>query len=40
VVLNGPGGYALTVPGTYHVVLLGSSLGLPDSNTLTLDVEP
>ena len=40
VVLNGRGGYQLTVPGTYHIVLLGSALGLPDSNTLTLHIEP
>jgi hypothetical protein len=40
VALNGPGGYSLTVPGTYHVVLLGSAIGLPDSNSLTLRLEP
>ena len=39
-VLNGPGGYRLSQPGIYHIVLLGSSLGLPDSNTLTLRVDP
>jgi Ca-activated chloride channel family protein len=39
VVLNGPGGYRFERPGTYHVVLLGASLGLADSNALRLRVE-
>jgi Ca-activated chloride channel family protein len=38
VTLNGPGGYRLTVPGTYHAVFLGSLFGLADSNTLTLEI--
>ena len=40
VTLNGPGGYELTSAGTYHVVLLGESLGLPNSNTLTIRIRP
>ena len=38
--LNGRGGYRLVRPGEYHVTLLGASLGLGDSNTLTLRIRP
>jgi len=38
VVLNGTGRYQLDTPGTYHIVLLGESLGLPNSNTLTIRI--
>lgn len=38
VVLNGEGRYELGKPGTYHVVLLGEPLGLPNSNTVTLHI--
>ncbi|HLE21671.1 MAG TPA: hypothetical protein VJB88_11180, partial [Vicinamibacteria bacterium] len=38
--LNAPGGYRLNQPGIYHIVLLGSPLGLPNSNTLTLRIDP
>ena len=40
VVLNGTGRYTLDTPGTYHIVLLGESLGLPNSNTLTIRIRP
>ena len=40
VTLNGAGGYRLDRPGLYHIVFLGSELGLPDSTQLTLRVEP
>lgn len=40
VVLNGTGCYQLDTPGTYHIVLLGESLGLPNSNTLTIRIRP
>ena len=40
VVLNGTGRYQLDTPGTYHIVLLGESLGLPNSNTLTIRIRP
>ena len=39
-VINGAGGYQIKKPGTYHIVLLGSGLGLPNSNTLTLRINP
>jgi Ca-activated chloride channel family protein len=39
-VINGAGGYQINTPGTYHIVLLGSDLGLPNSNTLTLRIDP
>lgn len=37
-VLNAAGGYQLSLPGTYHIVLLGAAIGLPNSNTLTIRV--
>ncbi len=40
VLLNGGHGYLLERPGEYHVTLLGASLGLGDSNTLTLRIRP
>ncbi len=40
VVLNGTGRFKLQTPGTYHIVLLGESLGLPNSNTLTIRIRP
>jgi len=40
VTLNGAGTYRLDRPGFYHLVFLGSDLGLPDSTQLTLRVEP
>jgi hypothetical protein len=39
-VINGVGGYAITKPGTYHIVLLGTEFGLSNSNTLTLQILP
>jgi Ca-activated chloride channel family protein len=38
VLLNGTGGYQLSQPGTYHLVLLGMAVNLPNSNTLTLHI--
>jgi hypothetical protein len=40
VVINGAGGYSITKPGTYHIVFLGAEIGLPNSNTLTIRVDP
>jgi len=40
ILLNGRGGYRLVRPGDYHVMLLGASLGVGDSNTLTLRIRP
>jgi Ca-activated chloride channel family protein len=40
VLLNGSRGYRLERPGEYRVTLLGASLGLGDSNTLTLRIRP
>ena len=40
VLLNGRRGYRLVRPGEYRVTLLGASLGLGDSNTLTLRIRP
>ena len=40
VVLNVAGGYQLSQPGTYHIVLLGRAIGLPHSNTLTVRLVP
>jgi Ca-activated chloride channel family protein len=40
ILLNGEGGYQLSRPGLYYLVLLGSELGLPDSTQLTLRIEP
>jgi hypothetical protein len=37
-IINGAGGYHITKPGTYHIVLLGADIGLPDSNTLTIRI--
>jgi hypothetical protein len=39
-ILNGAGGYLITKPGTYHIVLLGTGIGLPTSNTLTIRIAP
>jgi hypothetical protein len=39
-VINGAGGYELTKPGTYHIVLLGTEIGVSNSNTLTLRILP
>src|SRR2546426_816088 len=40
VLLNGHRGYRLVQPVEYRVTLLGASLGLGDSNTLTLRIRP
>jgi Ca-activated chloride channel family protein len=40
VLVNGRHGYQLVRPGEYRVTLLGASLGLGDSNTLTLRIGP
>ncbi len=40
IVINGAGGYRLTKPGTYHVVFLGTEIGLTNSNSLTLNLDP
>ena len=40
VVLNASGGYQLSKPGMYHIVLLGAAIGLPNSNTLTVRLVP
>jgi hypothetical protein len=40
VIINGAGGYSITKPGTYHIVFLGAEIGLPNSNTLTIRVDP
>ena len=37
-VVNGAGGYSIPKPGTYHLVFLGSEIGLANSNTLTLRI--
>ncbi len=39
-VVNGAGGYSISKPGTYHLVFLGSEIGLSNSNTLTLQIAP
>jgi Ca-activated chloride channel family protein len=39
-IVNGAGGYRITTPGTYHIVLLGTGIGLPNSNTLTIRIDP
>jgi hypothetical protein len=39
-VINGAGGYQLTKPGTYHIVLLGNETDVSNSNTLTLQILP
>ena len=38
IVINGAGGYGMTKPGTYHIVLLGTELGLGNSNSLTIRI--
>ncbi len=38
IVINGAGGYRMTNPGTYHIVLLGAELGLGNSNSLTIRI--
>jgi hypothetical protein len=40
VILNGTRGYRFVRPGEYRVTLLGVSLGLGDSNTLSLRIRP
>ena len=40
VTVNGGVGYKLDRPGVYHLVFLGSSIGLVDSTQLTLRIEP
>jgi hypothetical protein len=40
IVINGAGGYRITQPGTYHVVFLGTEIGLTNSNSVTLDLTP
>ncbi len=40
IVINGAGGYRLTEPGTYHVVFLGTEIGLTNSNSITLKLDP
>jgi hypothetical protein len=40
IVLNGAGGYRLIKPGTYHVVFLGTEIGLTNSNSVTLKLDP
>jgi Ca-activated chloride channel family protein len=40
VTLNGKGGYQLKDPGQYHLVFMGSELGLSDSTRLTLRIGP
>jgi Ca-activated chloride channel family protein len=40
VLLNGARGYRFVRPGEYRVTLLGASLGLGDSNTLSLMIRP
>ncbi|HEV8336163.1 MAG TPA: VIT domain-containing protein [Candidatus Polarisedimenticolia bacterium] len=39
ILLNGKGGYHLDRPGLYHLVLLGSHLGFPDTIQLTLRID-
>jgi hypothetical protein len=39
-ILNGPGGYSFLQTGEYKVSLLGGSLGLGDSNTITVRITP
>jgi hypothetical protein len=40
VVLNGEGGYKLDRPGRYYLVFLGSGLGLPDSDRISIEITP
>jgi hypothetical protein len=40
IALNAKDGYRLTRPGSYRVLFLGSALGLPDSNPITIRITP
>ena len=40
VVLNASGGYEIERPGQYRITFMGTDLGLPDSNTLSIVIEP
>jgi hypothetical protein len=40
IVLNASGGYVIDRPGQYRITFMGAAVGLPDSNALSIVIEP